>query len=100
MITYLPSHQSPASLSDTQNSPCVICTSCIICRPANNGFGGCDNGLRPYPSDEFDFLDYGDYQIGLSGTVLNDIGWDLRVHELSDGGNETVVFTISQSFGG
>lgn len=51
-------------------------------------------------SDEFDFLDYEDYQIGLSGTVLNDIGWDLRVHELSDGGNETVVFTISQSFGG
>ena len=50
--------------------------------------------------DDLPAADYEDYQIGVSGTVLQTLGWDVRYHSLSDGGDDSFVFTISQSFGG
>lgn len=44
--------------------------------------------------------DYEDYQLGVAGTVFENIGWDLRYHALSDDGDDSIVFTVSQSFGG
>lgn len=49
--------------------------------------------------DDFPGADYEDYQIGLSGTVLETIGWDIRYFDVS-GGDESIAFTVSQSFGG
>jgi uncharacterized protein (TIGR02001 family) len=44
--------------------------------------------------------DYEDYQIGISGAVFESVGWDLRYHDVSGGGDDALVFSISQSFGG
>tara|TARA_R110002072_G_scaffold156566_8_gene307086 strand:+ start:702 stop:1394 length:693 start_codon:yes stop_codon:yes gene_type:complete len=50
--------------------------------------------------DDVPAADYEDYQIGVSGTILETLGWDVRYHALSDDGDDSVVLTISQSFGG
>ena len=53
-------------------------------------------------SSEFNDLtgaDYEDYQIGVSGELAG-VGWDLRFHDTSDFFGDSVVFSISQSFGG
>jgi len=50
--------------------------------------------------DDFPASDYEDYQIGVSGTVFENVGWDLRYHALSDDGDDSIVFSVSQSFGG
>tara|TARA_R110000868_G_scaffold63499_1_gene191566 strand:+ start:1573 stop:2265 length:693 start_codon:yes stop_codon:yes gene_type:complete len=50
--------------------------------------------------DDVPAADYEDYQLGVSGTVFETLGWDLRYHALSDDGDDTLVFSISQSFGG
>ena len=49
--------------------------------------------------DDVPGADYEDYQLGVSGTVFGNVGWDLRYHDLSDGGDESLVVTFSQSFG-
>lgn len=50
--------------------------------------------------DDLPAADYEDYQIGVSGTVFDNVGWDLRYHDLSDGGDDSIVLSFSQSFGG
>ncbi|MGK0266223.1 MAG: hypothetical protein ACI82N_000467 [Maricaulis sp.] len=50
--------------------------------------------------DDFPGADYEDYQLGISGTMFENVGWDLRYHALSDDGDDSFVFSISQSFGG
>ncbi|OLF81136.1 hypothetical protein AWH62_00220 [Maricaulis sp. W15] len=50
--------------------------------------------------DDFSGADYEDYSIGLSGTIFDNVGWGLRAHDVSGGGNESVVLSFSQSFGG
>ncbi|WP_417494105.1 TorF family putative porin [Maricaulis sp.] len=50
--------------------------------------------------DDLSGADYEDYQLGLSGTAFENVGWDVRYHKLSDDGDDSFVFTISQSFGG
>ena len=50
--------------------------------------------------DDVPAADYEDYQIGVSGTVFENVGWDLRYHKLSDDGDDAFVFSVSQSFGG
>jgi uncharacterized protein (TIGR02001 family) len=50
--------------------------------------------------DDVPAADYEDYQIGVSGTVFENVGWDLRYHKLSDDGDDSIVFSVSQSFGG
>ena len=44
--------------------------------------------------------DYKDYQVGVSGTVLENIGWDLRYFKATNGGDDGFFVTFSQSFGG
>jgi len=50
--------------------------------------------------DDVPTADYEDYNIGISGSVFQTVGWDLRFHDVSDGGNESLVLSFSQSFGG
>ncbi|WP_417484535.1 TorF family putative porin [Maricaulis salignorans] len=50
--------------------------------------------------DDIPAADYEDYQIGISGTAFDTVSWDARYHALSDDGDDSFVFTISQSFGG
>lgn len=49
--------------------------------------------------DDVPAADYEDYQLGVSGTVFETVGWDLRYHDVSGSGDDAVVFSISQSFG-
>jgi uncharacterized protein (TIGR02001 family) len=44
--------------------------------------------------------DYKDYQVGVSGTILENIGWDLRYFKATNGGDDGFFVTFSQSFGG
>lgn len=50
--------------------------------------------------DDLSGADYEDYQLGVSGTVFETIGWDIRYFKASDGGDDGFFATISQSFGG
>jgi len=50
--------------------------------------------------DDLSSADYEDYQVGISGTVFENVGWDIRYFSASDGGDDGVFATISQSFGG
>lgn len=50
--------------------------------------------------DDVPAADYEDYQIGISGTIFETVGWDIRYHDLSDGGDDSFVISFSQSFGG
>ncbi|WP_203290637.1 TorF family putative porin [Maricaulis parjimensis] len=50
--------------------------------------------------DDLPAADYEDYQIGVSGTVFENVGWDLRYFKASDGGDDGFFVTFSQSFGG
>lgn len=50
--------------------------------------------------DDLPAADYEDYQVGISGTVFENIGWDVRYFKATNGGDDGVFATISQSFGG
>lgn len=50
--------------------------------------------------DDVPASDYEDYQLGLSGTVFDNVGWDLRYHTVSGNGDDALVISFSQSFGG
>lgn len=50
--------------------------------------------------DDVPASDYEDYQIGISGTVYETVGWDFRYHDVSGGGDDAWVLSFSQSFGG
>ena len=50
--------------------------------------------------DDAGSVDYEDYQIGVSGTVFETVGWDVRYFKASDGGDDGFFLTFSQSFGG
>lgn len=50
--------------------------------------------------DDLSSADYEDYQLGISGTMFENVGWDIRYYSASDGGDDGVFATISQSFGG
>ncbi|WP_300543592.1 TorF family putative porin [Maricaulis sp.] len=50
--------------------------------------------------DDLSSADYEDYQVGLSGTMFENVGWDIRYYNASDGGDDGIFATVSQSFGG
>ncbi|MAK63694.1 MAG: hypothetical protein CMF75_02955 [Maricaulis sp.] len=50
--------------------------------------------------DDLPAADYEDYQVGVSGTILENVGWDLRYYKATNGGDDGFFVTFSQSFGG
>jgi uncharacterized protein (TIGR02001 family) len=65
-----------------------------------NEFVSVDARVGASRFDDLSAADYEDYQLGLSGTVFETLGWDIRYFKASDGGDDGVFATISQSFGG